>query len=182
MAGSLVYTVMGTRERLSDRFAPTPLTLDGAAYMAEAVHREAGQPLTLKWDLEAIRWLQDHVSGSPVVLEAHQDQYHWTARISSYTGLPTVLGWPWHQIQQRTPYEAEIRARAAAIAELYNTPDPRRAEALLRRYEVAYVVVGEVERAYYSPQGLAKFEEMVRIGSARLVYQNPGVKIFQTAW
>ena len=157
IACSLIYTVMGTKVRLSDRFNITPLTLDGTAFMENAAHVEDGQTFGLGPDLEAIRWLQDNVEGSPVILEAHNEQYHWSARIANYTGLPTVLGWPWHQIQQRLDYREEIPRRAADVAEIYNTTQMTRAEELLRRYDVAYVVVGELERIYYGKQGLSKF-------------------------
>ncbi len=182
LASGLIYTVLGTRARLADRFALLPPTLDGAAYMAQAVRTEEGKPVALRGDLAAIRWLQDNVAGSPVVLEAHHEQYRWNGRISSYTGLPTVLGWPWHQIQQRTPYEMAIRKRAADVAEMYNTLDMSQAEALLRQYEVQYIVVGELEGVYYSPAGLAKFGAMAGAGRLTLVFQEQRTQIYQTAW
>jgi uncharacterized membrane protein len=177
-----VYTVLGTRVRLADRFNDTPLTLSGTAYMERATHFERGEPLALRWDLEAITWLQDNVQGSPVVLEAHNEQYRWGPRMANYTGLPTVLGWPWHQIQQRTPYRSAIADRARDIAEIYNTRDRVYAEELLRRYEVEYVVVGELERVYYDAAGLEKFDYWVGQGAAKLAYQNPAVSVYQIAW
>ena len=182
IASSLIYTVMGTKDRLADRFNVTPLTLDGTAFMENAVHVEDGQTFALGPDLEAIRWLQDNVEGSPVILEAHNEQYRWSSRIANYTGLPTVLGWPWHQIQQRLDYREEIPRRAADVAEIYNTTRLPRAEELLRRYDVAYVVVGELERIYYSKPGLRKFPQMVEQCLLRQVYSNNGVVIYRTAW
>jgi YYY domain-containing protein len=179
IGASLIYTVLGTQDRLADRFQAGPPTLDGTGYMQQAVHQEEGRPVELKWDLEAIRWLQDHAIGSPVVLEGHHEQYHWSARIASYTGLPTVLGWPWHQIQQRMAYEPSVRDRAAAVREIYDTPSLKRAEELLRQYQVVYIVVGELERVYYSSEGLDKFEEMVKQGLLKPVFQNEGVQIYQ---
>ena len=179
VVSSLVYPVLGTRARVADRFNETTATLDGAAYMARAVHWEKDQPLELKWDLEAMRWLQDTVAGSPVVLEAHGSQYRWNGRIASYTGLPTVLGWPWHQIQQRTDYADEIHRRARGVQELYNTTRAARAQELLHEYEVEYIVVGELERVYYLAAGLQKFDDMAGAGSLQLVHQNPGVKIYR---
>ena len=187
LASSLIYTFLGTNDRLSDRFNDGPLTLDGAAYMANAVHWEVGQReepqrVELKWDLEAIEWLQDNVQGSPVVLEAQHEQYHWNSRIANYTGLPTVLGWPWHQTQQRTAYGFAIGDRSRDIGEIYNTTNLLRAEELLRKYEVEYIVVGELERVHYSAGGLAKFEQMVGIGLARPVFHNNGVNIYRIMW
>ena len=182
IACSLIYTVMGTKDRLADRFNDAPLTLDGAAFMENAVHFERDQRLELGRDLEAIRWLQDNVEGSPVILEAHSVQYRWGARIATYTGLPTVLGWPWHQMQQRFAYRGEIPRRATDVAEIYNTNGITRAEELLRRYDVAYVVVGELERIYYSEAGLSKFSQMAEQGLLRRVYSNRGVVIYRTTW
>ena len=142
IGSSLIYTALGTRTRISDRFNDAPATLDGTAYMDRAVHWERDQPFELKWDGEAIRWLQDNVAGSPVILEAHNEQYRWGPRISNYTGLPTVLGWPWHQTQQRWDYDYAIRERAAEIGEIYNTTSITRAE------EAAEEIRGQVHRRW----------------------------------
>ena len=182
IAASFIYPILGTRARLVSRFDTQNMTLDGAEYMRTAVHREEDQPIELRWDYDAIRWLQDNVKGSPVVLEAHNTGHHWSSRISDYTGLPTVLGWPWHQTQQRMRYEYAIRERSSAVRELYSTPDVQRALALLRRYEVEYVVLGQLERAYYPANGLRKFDRLVREGMAKVVYQNEGIRIYQGMW
>ena len=179
LGSSLIYTVLGTRARLADRFEPAPLTLDGTAYMNTATHSELEQPFPLEPDLRAIEWLQDNVEGSPVILEAHGDQYRWNARISIYTGLPTVLGWPWHQIQQRTDYSAQVGERARDVATIYNTNDLQLAGELLQRYQVEYIVIGELERIYYDAPGLEKFLTMEQRGQLRRVYESNGVLIFR---
>ena len=179
VSSSLIYTIWGTKSRLADRFDHGPLTLDGAEYMARAVHWEQEQPIALRWDLEAIEWLQDNVEGSPVVLEAHGDQYRWNGRIAKYTGLPTVLGWPWHQVQQRMDYERTVRQRAVDVQVLYDTGDLVHAKELLDRYEVTYIVVGELERIYYSDAGLRKFQDLSKAGYMRPVYENEQVVIYQ---
>ena len=179
IGSSLIYTVLGTKSRLDDRFNVRSATLDGTAFLDQAVHFERDQPLELKWDQEAIRWLQDNVDGSPVVLEAHAEQYHWTSRIANYTGLPTVLGWPWHQQQQRAPYDFEIRDRASHIKEMYDTTDQSRTEDLLKRYHVRYVVVGELEKIYYGQEGLQKFPALAESGFLSRVFENQGVSIYR---
>ncbi len=181
LASSLIYTVRGTNSRLDSRFTEGPLTLDGAEYMSRAIHWERDQPITLRWDLEAVEWLQDNVEGSPVVLEGHGAQYRWNGRIAKYTGLPTVLGWSWHQTQQRMAYESSVRDRALAVSELYQTGDLTRAKELMEEYEVTYIVVGELERVYYADAGLRKFQDMTNSGYIRPVYQNEGVLIYKTA-
>ena len=177
IGSSLIYTALGSRARVSDRFTDGPSTLDGTAYMAAAVHQERGQSFELKWDMEAIRWLQDNVEGSPVVLEAHLEQYRWGARIANYTGLPTVLGWPWHQTQQRAAYSFTIQERADDIREMYETTDVERALDLLRKYRVRYVVVGDLERIVYKADGLRKFEDL-----GQKVFENQGTAIYKIRW
>ncbi len=177
IGSSLVYTALGSRSRIADRFTDGPSTLDGMAYMAAAQHQEQEQPLELKWDQEAIEWVQDNVLGSPVILEAHLSQYRWGARFANYTGLPTVIGWPWHQIQQRTAYSFAITDRARDVREMYETTDDQRALELLRQYRVKYVVVGDLERINYVGDGLNKFETL-----GRKVFENRGTAIYEARW
>ena len=187
IGSSLIYTALGTRDRIGFRFNPTPATLDGTAYMNSAVHvalsYDQTPPFQLKWDRDAIRWLQDNVSGSPVILEAHNDkppfeQYSWSSRISDYTGLPTVLGWPGHQRQQRGDYHYAIFERIHRVREIYDTTDVVRAQELMGQYHVKYVVVGDLERRYYTQEGLQKFEDLANEGLVRRVFKNQGVSIY----
>ncbi|MEE3013733.1 MAG: DUF2298 domain-containing protein, partial [Chloroflexota bacterium] len=177
LSSSLVYTILGSQARLSDRFNDGPFTLNGMAYMSEAIHQEQEQPIELKWDQEAIRWLQDNVTGSPVILEAHLSQYHWGARFAIYTGLPTVIGWPWHQIQQRTDYSFAIDDRVQDVREIYETADDKRALELLRQYRIKYAVVGDLERITYPGDGLEKFEDL-----GEKVFENYRTVIYKINW
>ncbi len=183
ICSSLIYTVWGSRDRIEERFTVTPLTLDGASYMESAALQPWGHALTtpvqLKWDAGAIRWLQDNVSGSPVILEANNEAYTWSGRISAYTGLPTVLGWPWHQMQQRGDYQGDVVRRSEDVRLIYDTADVDLALALLRNYRVEYVVVGELERLYYSEAGIKKFDGLIAQGLMRFVYRNQGTSIYQ---
>ncbi len=179
IGSSFVYTFLGTRARVGDRFLDLPVSLDGAAYMAEAEHWERGEYFPLGWDHQAIRWLQDNAEGSPVVLEAHMEQYRWGGRIANYTGLPTVIGWPWHQTQQRFKYRDQIDVRAAHVRQAYETTDIDTTVELLQRYDVSYVVAGELERLEYGERGLAKFDKMADAGLLNRVYANEGTRIFR---
>ena len=180
VGSSLIYTALGTRDRLTDRFNDLPATLDGTAYMAQANHWERGETFPLWHDYQAIRWLQDHVEGSPVVLEAHMEQYRWGGRIANYTGLPTILGWPWHQTQQRHAYREQVDVRASHVRLAYETTDVDTAVELMRLYGVTYVVVGELERLNYRSEGLAKFETMSKAGLLNKVYENQKTVIFRS--
>ena len=182
VGSSFIYTILGTWDRVVDRFDTSNMTLDGADFMNRAVFWENDLPMDLSWDYDAIRELQDKVEGSPVVLEGWTFQYHWGARIANYTGLPAVQGWGWHQEQQRMEYRDAVNLRIRHVREMYSTQDQERALELLRLYEVEYVIVGQLEQAYYPADGLAKFDAWARDGTAEVMYQNPGAKIYRALW
>ena len=173
LACGLVYTVAGSIARAHDRFTPLPLTDDGQAYMAHSVWQDQ-RPIPLRPDAEAITWLQDHVQGSPVILEGRGKIYSWASRISIYTGLPTVLGWDWHEIQQRGLFDQQaIDRRIADVAAMYSAPSLQDAMPLLHQYHVRYVYVGGLEQETYPAAGLAKFNQLPR------VYQRDGTSIYE---
>ena len=146
--------------------------------MPGAVHWERDELIELRSDADAIMWLQDNVPGTPVVLEAHGDQYRWNGRMSVYTGLPTVIGWPWHQTQQRNDRNL-IRERAQDVSSIYNTLSKNTALELINKYRVRYIVVGDLERIYYLPHGIEKFDQMVRDGTLEMAYANDGTTIYR---
>ena len=173
-----VYPVLGTQARLKTRFDVLPLTLDGMAYMRTAVYNDSNGPIDLSADYEGIRWLQDNVEGSPVILEGLTPNYRWGGRISVYTGLPTIVGWRWHQEQQRWGYRWAIAERARDVDRIYSTPDAGEALDLMRKYGVEYVYVGELERLYYPAQGLAKFDADMA-NALEQVYSTDQVSIYR---
>ncbi len=162
VALGMVYPPMAIYAR-SDGFRQAP-TLDGAAYLRAD-------------DAALIAWLNANVQGAPRILEAPPDgafgAYAYEGRMATFTGLPTVLGWGGHQHQWRgrTDIQAE---RFPLIEQLYNTPDPTEARALLRQFGITYVVVGQVERARFSADGLDKFEALCalafRVGQSAIYH------------
>ncbi len=180
LLGASVYPVLGTRARLADRFygRVLPLTLDGTAYVEGTVYRDHEGDIDLEADFEGIRWLRENVEGSPIVLEGHTPTYRWGSRISVYTGLPSVVGWKWHQEQQRWGYRHEVGLRIEDVNRMYGTTSRQEALSLLRRYGVGYVYVGPLERLYYPARGLDKFERMVGAGLDR-VFQDGQVSIYR---
>ena len=88
-------------------------------------------------------------------------EYHWGTRNTIYTGLPNVIGWNWHQRQQRaTAPEDSIEGRISEVNEFYLTTDPSRAKQILDKYDVQYIIVGQLERALYPGPGLEKFNAL----------------------
>ena len=123
---ALLYPALAAPARIRDRYgADEGLGLDGQAFMKTAVRHEEGGQIELRWDDEAIRWLRSSVEGSPVILEASVPPYRWGSRVSIYTGLPTVLGWDWHQRQQRAVLRNDTvrrRPRRRRASVLFNRP------------------------------------------------------------
>ena len=50
---------------------------------------------------------------------------------------------------------------------------------MLVRYNVQYVVVGELERVFYSGDGLNKFDIMAQLGTASRVFDNGQTVIYR---
>jgi YYY domain-containing protein len=187
VALALVYPAVGIPSRLAYRFAQAPgPTLDGLAFMEQAefdllpeyLGKPSGETVTisLKDDLDAIGWLNEHVAGSPVVLQSDLWFYRtYGVRVAANTGLPTIVS-PLHASEQHDP--RAVADRDLDAQEIYYTLDQRVALKLLARYRVGYIYVGQIERAAYGAAGLAKFERM-NGPYLRRVYRNPTVTIYQ---
>ena len=160
ISGAALFTVSGAAGKIRDRWIiEAPHTLDAMTYMNYANYDDFGQRLDLSEDYRAIRWMQDHVQGSPVIVEANCSEYRWCTRFTIYTGLPGVVGWNWHQRQQRVLTANWVEDRVAAVGNFYNSVDIEYAHDFLKTYDVRYIVVGQLERAAYIPEGIAKFEQ-----------------------
>jgi uncharacterized membrane protein len=161
LAGALLFTFTATDDKIEDRMAPNvPLTLDSMTYMDYATYSAGGQDMDLSQDYRAIRWMQANIKGSPIIVEANSfDLYRWTERITIYTGLPGVVGWDWHQRQQRAILPGEtVSNRVQDILDFYNTTRFSEAQDFLFKYSVKYIVVGQLERVSF-PGGMTKFEQ-----------------------
>ena len=157
----VLFLALGGMGKIKDRMTTTaPHTLDSMEYMNYSQYADFGTVFDLSQDYRAIRWLQDNVQGSPVILEAAPAgiQYTWFSRFSIYTGLPNVVGWQWHQQQQRVMFSNEVIARGLEVDAFYTTTDIFAALDFLRKYDARYIVVGQLERAKYAGSGLDKFE------------------------
>jgi uncharacterized membrane protein len=159
VAGAALYPLLASSAKIRDRmFTDAPHTLDGMEYMQYGTYDWQGV-MDLSQDYRGIRWMQENVQGSPVIVEANlRDLYRWGSRYSIYTGLPGVVGWEWHQQQQRALVPGSwISNRIQEIDNFYNTSDLGLAKSFLQKYGVKYVVVGQLERNHYPGPGLDKF-------------------------
>jgi YYY domain-containing protein len=166
LTASLVYTVTAGYNKAGE-FKSQP-TLDGLAYVR-------------RYELDeyaAIQWLNAHGAGNPVIAEAVGGSFTNFARISSRTGLPTVLGWSGHELQWRGSGEESAR-RERDVDEIYSGQDFQRTLDLLEEYDVTYVYVGPLERGKYSAVALEKFDTLMDIafqqGTVTIYQRRPGL-------
>jgi YYY domain-containing protein len=162
VSGAALFTMMGTWGKVHDRWiVEAPRTLDAMTFMGYAHYDIFGQRLDLSEDYHAIRWMQDHVQGSPVIVEAApcNHEYEWCVRFTMYTGLPSVIGWNFHQRQQRAFNSTWVEDRVREVGDFYNGIDIETTRSFLKQYDVKYIIVGQLERAAYTPEGVAKFEQ-----------------------
>jgi len=181
LGACLLYPVTAAKVRIRDRFEnSTSKTLDGSAYMRTSVYSDNGRPVVLDWDRQAFEWLRANVKGMPTILEANTQPnlYSWGSRVSINTGLPTVIGWDWHQKQQRSIFPGPIiDQRIQDVRTIYTTTDLAQAKQLLDGYAVKYIYVGPLEQLYYGGEGLNKFAQSSDLWSP--VYQNEQVQIYE---
>jgi uncharacterized membrane protein len=133
----LVYPIVASRQ-WTDHFQEWR-GLDGMAYVEGFAPDEVA----------AIEWLLANAAPDDVILEAAGCSYGYTGgvphnRASAFTGIPTVIGWGWHESQWRngTPEQLAIGPRQTDVRNLYEEPT----ESLLDRYDITLLYVGNVER------------------------------------
>jgi uncharacterized membrane protein len=156
-----IYPVFATLGK-SGGFAGTP-DLDGEAY----VKKDHPQ------DYQAILWFRN-LTGQPVVLQAPGELYEWNTAITTFTGLPTVIGWAGHEINWRFPNRSEIDRRLSDVGRIYTSGDIREVEGLLKKYDISYVYFGEAETNRFGRQGL--FDEYP--GRFRKVFEYGDVVVY----
>ncbi len=161
LAASLYYTPVAALSKGEHGFEP--LTLNGLA------HVEWSRPA----EYRAILRLQAEAPRGSAMVEAVAGDYSEYGRVSSSSGVPTVLGWPGHQHQWRS--DASLyQGRFEDVARIYSTTDPAEAKVLLDKYDVQYVYVGYRELQSYGEAGLAKFEQIADVWFAEndvIVYE-----------
>lgn len=164
--GGLAYPV-GTIPSKADGFRGAP-SLDGLAYLRRS------NPA----DMAAIGWIRANVSPQAVVLEATGGSYspEGAGRVSMSTGNPTLLGWDFHEMQWRGEAYRELAGgRPEALIQVYRAAPAEELPALLDRWGIDYVYVGDIERHKYgmSDASLARLDRVLT-----RAYDKDGVVIY----
>ena len=160
VSSAFLFTTLGTTDKIRDRMSTdAPTGLDGMTFMASSTYYDMGVEMDLREDYDAILWMQENIEGSPVILEGQAYEYRWGNRFTIYTGLPGVVGWNWHQRQQRTILQNNaVQERVDAVNTFYTTDSLEFVVNFLDQFDVSYIVVGQLEQAFYPGDGLDKFD------------------------
>lgn len=156
----LVYGFFGVMTRTQE-FHPAEWSLDGALALRRYQPEE----------YEAIQWLKTAPAG--VVAEAVGGSYTDFARVATFSGNPTVLGWPGHESQWRGGAR-EMGSREKDVELLYTVPDWETARNIIVSYNIRYIYVGSLEWNKYRIRE-EKFQT-----NMRLIFQNASVRIYES--
>lgn len=137
-----------------------PGTLDGLAYLEIQHPADAG----------AITYLRS-LEGREILVEAEKGDYSYYSRVSSFTGIPSIVGQPFHEFMWRGNDDGWYSERPADIRAIYERPDMT--ISLMKKYNATLLYVGDPERERYSvslpSEGLTK------------VYSSRGTDIYRPA-
>ncbi|MFA4860556.1 DUF2298 domain-containing protein [Methanoregula sp.] len=133
-------------------------TLDGIAYLESSHPGDAG----------AIAYLRA-LPGNECIVEAEGGDYTYYSRVSSFTGIPAIIGMPFHEFMWRSDDTGWFNTRLADIRSIYEKPDET--VSLMKKYNATLLYVGDPERERYT----------VNISTAGLekVYSEKGTDIYR---
>ncbi len=117
--------------------APHIPTLDGAAFL-DSWHPD---------DAAGIAFLKTFPADT-VIVEAEDGDYSYFGRISTFTGLSTIIGWPFHEIMWRKDDNGWYAKRLADVLSIYEEPDT--AASIMRDYHATILYIGKEEQDRYN--------------------------------
>lgn len=126
-------------------------------------------------DYEAIEWLKENELEGNIVEEALKC-YNYGGRFSAFTGIPTIIAWPGHEVQWRGNGE-ELGRRMAEVRLIYTSQNCSMIKSILEKYNVRYIMVGYQEYKEYGvyPNKFRKcgFEEVFKSETASKLISEP---------
>ncbi len=156
-AGSLLYAPAAAVSRAREG---QERTLDALAYLDV---RNPGAAAALRW-VRANLDVEEHR-----LVEAVGASYGAGNAVSAASGVPTLLGWPGHQVQWRA--RAPVSARRSTVDEAYREGATPRIHGFLTHLGVTHVYIGGEERRQYGADVADRFEGWP------VAFEAPGVRI-----
>jgi len=111
-------------------------TLDGLAYLKDS---HAG-------DYGGVTYLRT-LQGDERIVEAEGGDYTYYARISSFTGIPAIIGMPFHEYMWRSDDTGWFSTRPQDIKSIYE--DPEKTVMLMKKYNATLLYIGDAEHERY---------------------------------
>lgn len=122
----------------------------------------------------AINWINQNISGQPVMLEAVGDSYTTYNQVSISTGLPTVEGWIVHEWLWRGGYD-KPKARQDDVQAIYESGNIDKLKQLIQKYNIKYIFVGTNEYEKYPKLNEDNFQKI----GGQIIFQSGKTKIYQ---
>jgi YYY domain-containing protein len=113
-------------------------SLDGLAYLSTTHPGDAG----------GVAYLRTLPGNNDRVVEAEGGDYTYYSRISSFTGIPAVIGMPFHEFMWRGDDTGWSSTRKTDIRAIYEQPD--QTIPLMKKYNATLLYMGDAERERYN--------------------------------
>ena len=146
--------------------ATGPYTLNGIAFLKESSPDE----------FAAIEWLRSNATVDDGIVEAVGSDYTEYGRVASFTGIPTVLNWPGHELQWRGSSDL-VDGIAEDVSIIYQSEDVHLVSQILDRYNIQYVIFGERESDKYQVQSIGHLSPILAEAFSQegfTIYKVPG--------
>jgi YYY domain-containing protein len=143
-------------------------TLDGSAFARRQYEN----------DLAAIDWLRANGQPRSVVVEAVGGDYTDFARVSTFSGVPTPIGWIGHELQWRGQSD-QLTRRERLVQDLYQSRDEDQAQQTLDTLGASHVFIGRLERQKYGAEAVERLRGWLPIafqrGDALVLMRRPAI-------
>jgi len=172
LGAALVYPVCGTAAWLRGRAIESERH-EGAARAALLPGADAEALFRARFpgDAAAAAFVARSAAEGESLVEETGEPYTWSSRISTFSGVPSVLGWGNHEAIWRGGWD-EIQRRTADIAFVYTHPGTEEGCDRLRRFGASWIVAGGLERQQYGPS----VDDLA--GLARPVFASAGTEVY----
>jgi YYY domain-containing protein len=136
-------------------------TLDGLAYLQDS---HAG-------DASGVTYLRT-IPGDYRIVEAEGGDYTYYSRVSSFTGIPSIIGMPFHEYMWRGDDTGWFSTRLADIKSIYE--DPEKTVELMKKYNATLLYIGDSERERYRVNISANGLERIYSADGTEIYRLSG--------
>lgn len=152
----LLFTVMGTMEK-THNFKVIPNLVPMLSGTNHLIHFHGNEN-------SSIDWLKSNAIKGSIILESCIPNEIYSGRISSYSGLSNIINWPNKQrIAYSKSMENEITNRVNDVNTIYSEPKKSKIINLIKKYNIKYIYVGELENKTYPIESLKDFESIGKI-------------------